>query len=208
MPAGNFGFRHIVTKGSPMEMRSEPYTGMTFASSMRGWRYDRINEYVLIGAVFGGFILSDLLRREDIAWYVPLVMVITWTSLSWLTHNRSKRKVFRSRVTVCEDGLDAVDAGEAAFIPLGAVQGIRIERSPSGHRRKVEIRVYGGVLLTLLEPEEGELLEQWTREVAQPAGIKVAVKVRPMLNAEPLWTFLLLLAATLAIHAAMDRGWI
>lgn len=191
-----------------MEMSSEPYTGMTFASSMRGWHYAFVGEQAGPCALLLAVFVSSFIRGDESPWLYAIFFIFAWSIVSLFMRNRSKRKVFRSRVTICEDGLDAVDAGEATHIPMGAILGIRIERSASGHRRKVEIRVYGGVVLTLLEPEQGELFELWAREVAQHEGINVTVKVRSMMNAEPIFTFVLLLVTMLAVYAAMDRGWI
>lgn len=191
-----------------METSTEPYAGMTFASSMRGWRYVFIGEQAGPCALLLAVVVSSFIRGDESPWLYAIYFIVAWTGMSWFTRNRSRRKVFRSRVTICEDGLDAVDAGEATHIPMGAILGIRIKRSPSGHRRKVEIRVYGGVVLTLLEPEQGELFEQWAREVAQPAGINLTVKLRSTMNAVPIFTFVLLLVMMLAMHAAVDRGWL
>lgn len=136
-----------------MEMSSEPYAGVIFASSVRGWRYDRIRECVLLAVIAGGIFFSDFFQRGMPDWQGPVIMLIVWTVMLWLLRGFNKRRVFRSQVTIGGDHLDVVDAGVTARIPWRDILYIRIDRSPSGHRRNIRIRARGGRLFTLLDPE-------------------------------------------------------
>ncbi len=175
-----------------MEMSTSGYEGMTFASSMRGWRYDRLNQNVLFAVLAGGIFIRDYIRSGELEWDGPVIFLLVWAVFSWLMQGANKRRVFGAKVNIREDHLDVVDDGLTSRIPWKDILYIRIDRSPSGHRRNIRIRARGGKLFTLLDPEDGEVLESWALELAKAEGIKVKVRKRVTLNAEPVWTFLLI----------------
>ena len=189
-------------------MSTETYEGMTFVSSMRGWRYDRAKQNILL-AVFASWIFfDDYFQRGELDWQGPAIMLLVWAVMSWPMRGFNKRRVFRSQVTIGEDHLDVVDAGVSARIPWRDILYIRIDRSLSGHRRNIRIRARGGRLFTLLDPEQGDLLESWAREVAKADGIKVKLRTWVTLNAEPVWVLFLFTAVMAAAHFTHTRGWI
>ena len=119
-----------------------------------------------------------------------------------------KRAAFRSQIAIGADYLDVGEAGEPSRVPWKDVLSIRIERSASGHRRKVFVRVRGGKLFTLLDPEQGGLLELWAHGEAREAGVKVIVKIRAKLSAEPVWTFSFYLVIMAVVQFVIARGWL
>ena len=150
--------------------------GIVFESSVRGWRYDRMKEYVLFTVFVSWILFDDYFRRGELDWQGPVIMLLVLPVMSWSMRGFAKRRVFRSQVTIGEDHLDVVDAGVSARIPWRDILYIRIDRSPSGHRRNIRIRARGGKLFALLDPEQGDLLESWALEVAKANGIKVKLK--------------------------------
>ena len=183
-----------------MEMRSEPYAGMTFASSMRGWRYDRLNQNIVFAVLAAWLFINDSIRFGELEWGGPVIFVLVWALMSWLMRGSDKRRVFGARVNVLEDHLEVVDDGVSSRIPWKDILYVRIDRSPSGHRRNIRIRARGGKLFRLMDPEDGELMESWALELAKAAGIKVKVRKWVTLNAEPVWTFLLFVGLLAATH--------
>ena len=175
-----------------MEMSTEPYAGITFASSMRGRRYDRLKHHMFFGVFASWILFNDYVRSGELEWDRPVIFLLVWTVLSWLMQGANKRRVFGANVNIREDHLDVVDDGVTSRIPWKDILYIRIDRSPSGHRRNIRIRARGGKLFTLLDPEDGEVLESWALELAKAEGIKVKVRKWVTLNAEPVWTFLLI----------------
>ena len=179
-------------------MNTSDCAGITFASSMRGWRYDRLNYYVFFVSFAGWIFVRDAIQFSELDWGDPFIMVIVWVIISWLMRGADRRRVFGSEVKVREDHLDVFEDGLTSRIPWTDILYIRIDRSPSGHRRNVRIRARGGKLFRLMDPEDGELLESWTLEVASAEGIKVKVRRWITLNAEPVWTVIMCLLATVA----------
>jgi hypothetical protein len=188
-------------------MSTSGYEGITFASSMRGWRYEELNSHVFGLALCCSLIVCDLVKGDEVSWFLPVTCVLVWTVVSWLMRGIGKRAAFRSQITIGADHLDVVDAGDPSRVPWKDVLSIRIERSASGHRRKVFVRARGGKLFTLLDPEQGRLLELWALGEAREAGVKVNVKVRAYLNAAPAWTFLFYLVIMAVVQFAIARGW-
>lgn len=179
-------------------MNTSDCAGITFASSMRGWRYDRLNQNVVFAVIAGGIFILDYVRTGELEWDGPVIFLLVWTLFSWLMRGANRRRVFGSEVKVCEDHLDVFEDGLTSPIPWKDILYIRIDRSPSGHRRNIRIRARGGKLFRLMDPEDGELLESWAVEVASAEGIKVKVRRWITLNAEPVWTFIMCLLAIVA----------
>ncbi len=172
--------------------------GITFTSSQRGWRYGRLNQNVIFAVLAGGIFIRDYVRTGELEWDGPVIFLLVWTLFSWLMRGADKRRIFDSQVNVREDHLDVFEDGLTSPIPWKDILYIRIDRSPSGHRRKIRIRARGGKLFRLMDPEDGELLESWALEVARAEGIKVKVRKWVTLNAEPVWTFIMCLIAMVA----------
>jgi len=175
------------------------YEGITFASSMRGWRYDRLKQHMIFGVIASWIFFNDYVRSGELEWDGPVIFLLVWGVFSWLMQGADKRRVFGAKVNVREDHLDVVDDGVSSRIPWNDILYIRIDRSPSGHRRNIRIRARGGKLFRLMDPEDGELLESWALEEAVAEGIKVKVRKWVTLNAEPVWTVLM---CALAMAAA------
>lgn len=174
-----------------MNIATERCAGLTFVSSRRGWRYDRLNQGVLFASIAGWIFVSDYVRFNEVAWDVPVIFLLVWVISSWLMQGADRRRVFGAKVNIREDHLHVVDDGVSLRLSWKDILYIRIDRSPSGHRRKVRIRARGGKLFLLLDPEDGELLESWALEVASARGIKVRVRRWVTLCAEPLWSMLM-----------------
>lgn len=174
-----------------MAIAQNPCAGITFTSSQRGWRYDRLNQYVVFASIAGWLSFDDYVQGDEVFWEGTALLVGVWVLFSWLMRGSDKRRVFGARVEIREDHLDVVDDGVHSRIPWTDILYIRIDRSPSGHRRNVRIRARGGKLFRLMDPEDGELLESWALETARAEGIKVKVRKWVTLNGELLWTFLM-----------------
>ena len=179
-------------------MSTSGYEGITFASSMRGWRYDRLKHHMFFALIASWIFFNDYIRSGELEWDGPVIFLLVWAVSSWLMRGANRRRIFGSQVNVREDYLDVVDDGVSSRIPWTDILYIRIDRSPSGHRRNVCIRARGGKLFQLMDPEDGELLESWALEVASAEGIKVKVRRWITLNAEPVWTFIMCLLGMVA----------
>ena len=180
-------------------MGTGSYAGITFTSSTRGWRYDRLKYYLVLAVIASWIFLNDYLRFGELEWDGPVIFLLVFAVFSWLMRGSDKRRVFGAKVNIREDHLDVVDDGVTSRIPWKDILYIRIDRSPSGHRRNIRIRARGGKLFRLMDPEDGELLESWALEEAVAEGIKVKVRKWVTLNAEPVWTVLM---CALAMAAA------
>jgi len=191
-----------------METSTEPYAGITFASSMRGWRYDRLSQNVVFVVLAVGIFTRDYVRSGELEWDGPVIFVLVWSLMSLLMRGSNKRRVFGTRVNILEDHLEVVDDGVSSRIPWKDILYVRIDRSPSGHRRNIRIRARGGKLFQLMDPEDGELMESWALELAKAAGIKVKVRKWVTLNAEPVWQMVFFAIMMIGMSLAMDRGWI
>lgn len=191
-----------------MTVHLESYEGLTFASSVRGRRYERINSYLFMPAIGCGFILRDLIAGDEVSWNFSLTLIVVGMFVSWITSGIRKSSAFRGQVVVGADYLDLMDSGVSAHIPWRDILYIRIDRSPSGHRRNIRIRARGGRLFALLDPEQGELLESWALEVGREAGIKITLRKWVTLNAEPVWVFLFYVFVMVTFQLAMTHGWL
>lgn len=185
---------------------ARPYIeNITFTSSQRGWRYDRLNQGVFFVSIAGGIFFANAVQLGEFRWDTLIIFALVWTVMSWLMRGANRRRIFGTQVNVQEDHLDVVDDGKTSCIPWKEILYIRIDRSPSGHRRNIRIRARGGKLFTLLDPEDGALLESWALEMEKAEGIKVKVRRWVTLNAEPVWTFLMCLLAMVLTHYAIMR---
>lgn len=184
------------------------YEGITFASSMCGWRYDRLKQHMNFAVIASWIFFNDYVRSGELEWDGPVIFLLVWAVFSWLMQGADKRRVFGAKVSIREEHLDVVDDGVTSRIPWKDILYIRIDRSPSGHRRNIRIRARGGKLFTLLDPEQGALLESWALEVGSQAGIKIKLRKWVTLNAEPLWTFLFYVVAIIAIQFSIAHDWI
>jgi len=63
-------------------MNTSDCAGITFTSSTRGWRYDRLNQHVLFVSIAGGIFVRDSVQYGEIAWDVPVIFLLVWTLFS------------------------------------------------------------------------------------------------------------------------------
>lgn len=174
-----------------MEMNTESSEGSTFRSSMQGLRHEHLHSLTFGLSILTGILAGDVVVKGEVDWLIPTAGTVSWLVTSWLLRGTTRRIVFHSEITTFPDYLGVAEGGKSDRIPLRAIRRIRINRSASGHRRRVTIEIGNGRHINLRDPEQGDALESWAREVARPAGVDVQVNVIRMFTGELFWLYLL-----------------
>jgi hypothetical protein len=172
-------------------MNAETYEGSTFRSSMQGLRHEHLNLLVFWLSILTGMLAGDIVVKGEVDWPIPTAGTVSWVVTSWLMRGMTRRMVFRSEITTFPDYLGVAEGGKSDRVPLRAIKRICIDRSASGHRRRVTIGIRNGRRITLRDPEQGDAFESWAREVARPAGVDVQVNVFAIFTGELFWSYLL-----------------
>ncbi|MCF6286486.1 MAG: hypothetical protein L3K26_15025 [Candidatus Hydrogenedentes bacterium] len=173
-----------------MNTTTSAMNGKTFTTSPKGKQLEYIRTYVVGLFIVAGASLASSMPDSLWYWLTFLLSLIPYSGAAFLIHRYLAPPTWlRTEITVDGEHIRLVRGIDTKRLPLEKVKRIKIERARSGKHRAVKLWNKTGEKYVLLDPADGDLLEDWAAEEAGRYGIPVKIRTTWFLSCEPFSTF-------------------